>query len=79
LHHQSLWCAANIDLAREVFQLKVLELDLLNLERDLVTVADFLMNDKADIDSKGFTGVRHGYLRFGVQDCPRGCSGSSAS
>ena len=38
--------------AFEIFQFKVVEFDFSEFKRDFVAIADFLMNDEADIDAE---------------------------
>jgi len=43
LYNKSLGCSADCDGAHQVSQLKIIELDLLQIKWDFMTVADFLM------------------------------------
>jgi hypothetical protein len=43
-----------------------------------VTIADFFVDDEADIDSEGFTRICHGIFDFGLSQLADGISGASS-
>jgi len=60
LDDQSLRGLADIDISLKVAKFKfAVEVDLLEIERKVVVIADLFMNDEADVEAKGFFRVRH--------------------
>jgi hypothetical protein len=60
LNYEALRGAANAGHTSEISQLKVfIYQDLIKLKGELMGVADFLVNDEADVDSERFSRVSH--------------------
>ena len=58
--HKSLLRSPNMHRAHNVSEFEVINNDLADFKRKFMAVADFLMDNKADINAEGFAGISHG-------------------
>ncbi len=60
LNDKSLLRSPNMHRAHNVSEFEVINNDLADFKRKFMAVADFLMDNKADINAEGFAGISHG-------------------
>ena len=77
LHYKSLLCPPDLDQAFDIPQFKIIDNALTDFKRKFMAIANFLVNNKADINTEWFTGVRQGSLSSGVQELASKISSAS--
>jgi hypothetical protein len=55
--------------AYNISQFKVVDNDLADFKRKFVIVSDFLMDNKADVNTEWFAGVGHGVILWSPGAC----------